>query len=107
MLVLLDLNMPVMNGFEFISHLRKNERWHGLPVVVLTARDLSADEQEFLNSHVETVFKKSEHPSDELVMFVHQLITESSAVRDMHAEDTRNQLRSDYLNLLIAEFRKE
>ena len=107
MLVLLDLNMPVMNGFEFLSHLRKNERWSGLPVAVLTARDLNAEEQEFLNSHVETIFKKTEHSSDELVLFVHQLITEASAVRDMHAEDTRNQLRSDYLNLLMSELKKE
>lgn len=106
-LILLDLNMPVMNGFEFITLLRrnKNERWRTLPVVVLTARDLSADEQEFLNSHVETTFSKTGYQSEELVMYIHELISEASAVRDMHAEDTRERLRHDYLNLLTEELK--
>jgi CheY-like chemotaxis protein len=44
--ILLDLNMPVMNGLDFLRWLRSNARWRTLPVVVLTTsedpRDISA-----------------------------------------------------------------
>ncbi len=36
-LIVLDLNMPVMNGFEVLSALRVNEQWAKIPVVVVTA----------------------------------------------------------------------
>lgn len=52
-LVLLDLMMPVMSGAEFVSELRKDERYHDLPVVILSAwpqdaREI-ADVQGFLS----------------------------------------------------------
>jgi CheY-like chemotaxis protein len=46
-LILLDLNMPIMNGIEFLRALKKDEKRRGFPVVVLTASD---DQQDKLNS---------------------------------------------------------
>lgn len=46
-LILLDLNMPIMNGIEFLRAVKKDERRRGIPVVVLTASD---DQQDKLNS---------------------------------------------------------
>lgn len=46
-LILLDLNMPIMNGIEFLQTVKKNERLKRIPVVVLTA---SNDQQDKLNS---------------------------------------------------------
>ncbi|SEO19565.1 Response regulator receiver domain-containing protein [Nitrosospira multiformis] len=46
-LILLDLNMPIMNGIEFLQAVKKNERLRGIPVVVLTTSD---DQQDKLNS---------------------------------------------------------
>ena len=46
-LILLDLNMPTMNGIEFLQALKKNERLRRIRVVVLTASD---DQQDKLNS---------------------------------------------------------
>ncbi|SEP25130.1 response regulator [Nitrosovibrio sp. Nv6] len=46
-LILLDLNMPIMNGIEFLRAVKKDERRRGIPVVMLTASD---DQQDKLNS---------------------------------------------------------
>ena len=44
-LILLDLTMPVMDGFTFLHELRRRPGCGDIPVVVLTARDLDADER--------------------------------------------------------------
>jgi signal transduction histidine kinase len=75
-LILLDLNMPTMNGFEFIEQLRKNEKWLSIPIVVLTSQILTAEEQTYLSQHVKTIFKKSFYKKDVLIMQVHKLISE-------------------------------
>lgn len=36
-LIMLDVNMPVMNGFEVFEHLKENEKWSQIPVIFLTA----------------------------------------------------------------------
>src|SRR5262245_64601706 len=45
-LILLDLMMPVMDGFEFVVEARKNEAWRSVPIVVVTAKDLSERSEE-------------------------------------------------------------
>jgi CheY-like chemotaxis protein len=77
-LILLDLMMPEMNGFEFITHLRGDEKWCAVPVVVLTASNLTAEEHAQLNPHVETVFKKESYNAEELILHLHQLISSFS-----------------------------
>ncbi len=46
--VLLDLNMPVMDGFDFLKELRKKPGCADIPVVVLTARDLTREDRKLL-----------------------------------------------------------
>ncbi len=48
-LILLDLTMPVMDGFAFLRELRNRSGCRDIPVVVLTARDLSASDRERLD----------------------------------------------------------
>ena len=57
-LILLDLMMPEMDGFEFLEALRDNVAWRGVPVVVLTSKDLSADERASLSGRVERILQK-------------------------------------------------
>ena len=47
-LVLLDLMMPEMDGFEVIEHMREMPAAAHLPVVVVTAKDLDSEEQDWL-----------------------------------------------------------
>lgn len=58
-LVILDLVMPEMNGFELLSHLRGDDRTRQLPVIVLTAKDLTVTEREQLNGDVEQILQKA------------------------------------------------
>jgi CheY-like chemotaxis protein len=51
-LVLLDLNMPRMNGIEFLRELRADPELHGTPVVVLTTSDDERDRVEAYNLNV-------------------------------------------------------
>ena len=72
--VLLDLMMPEMDGFEFLAEMRRHEEWRSIPVVVLTAKDLTADERLRLNGHVNRVLQKGLYTRDELLEQVSQLV---------------------------------
>ncbi|PWB62679.1 MAG: hybrid sensor histidine kinase/response regulator [Bradyrhizobiaceae bacterium] len=56
--ILLDLIMPGMNGFEFLEEMRRNDAWQDTPVVIVTARDLTAEDRERLNGGIERVIQK-------------------------------------------------
>jgi CheY-like chemotaxis protein len=66
-LIILDIMMPVMDGFGFIRNLRKTETGRSVPIVVLTAKDLTKKERKELNGNVEQIFLKEETSVDELV----------------------------------------
>jgi CheY-like chemotaxis protein len=58
-LILLDLMMPEIDGFEFAARVRRNIEWRLIPIVVLTARDLSGEDRRRLNGSVETILQKA------------------------------------------------
>lgn len=57
-LILLDLIMPEMDGFEFLEELRRRPDASGIPVVVITAKDLSDEDRRRLNGGVTRVVNK-------------------------------------------------
>jgi signal transduction histidine kinase/DNA-binding response OmpR family regulator len=65
--IVLDLLMPEMDGFEFVAELRSRAEWRRLPVLVLTALELSEEDHRRLNGDVERVIRKSGQPRDELL----------------------------------------
>jgi CheY-like chemotaxis protein len=73
-LVLLDLMMPEMDGFETLEAMRSRAAWRDIPVVVVTARDLSPDEAAWLRRHTEQVFRKGAYDRAELIGAVRQMI---------------------------------
>ena len=67
-IVLLDLMMPGMDGFEFLAEKQRRPAWADIPVVVLTARDLTPPEQERLRSaQVAAVLQKGLYTRGDLV----------------------------------------
>jgi CheY-like chemotaxis protein len=65
--IVLDLLMPEMDGFEFVAELRSRAEWRKLPVLVLTAMELSEEDHRRLNGDVERVIRKSGQPREELL----------------------------------------
>ena len=57
-LVLLDIMMPELDGFAVLDWVRKNERLRKLPVIILTAKDLTAAELGYLRGHGGVVIPK-------------------------------------------------
>jgi len=79
--VLLDLMMPEMDGFEFAEEFRRHEGWRAIPIVVVTAKDLTRDDRDRLNGHVQKILQKGTHSREELLSEVRELVTRSVARR--------------------------
>jgi PAS domain S-box-containing protein len=73
-LILLDLMMPEMDGFQFIHAVRENPDWRSLPIVVVTALDLTPADHLRLNGYVEQILQKGTYGRDELLHEVHELV---------------------------------
>jgi CheY-like chemotaxis protein len=72
--ILLDLMMPEMDGFEFLEELRRDEAGRVIPVIVVTARDLSAEDHQRLNGSVERILQKGAYHHDALLAEVRRLV---------------------------------
>jgi PAS domain S-box-containing protein len=66
-LILLDLMMPVMDGFEFVEEVRRREDLHSIPIIVVSAKDLTAKDRERLQGAVEIILEKSEQTTEQLL----------------------------------------
>jgi CheY-like chemotaxis protein len=66
-LILLDLMMPEMDGFDFLDELRTEPRWSAVPVVVLTSKDLTPQDRARLSGDVERIIEKARYPRDALL----------------------------------------
>jgi len=59
--------MPEMDGFEFLVEMRCHAAWRDIPVLVVTAKDLTAEERGRLNGEVQQVLQKAGSGLDELL----------------------------------------
>jgi CheY-like chemotaxis protein/anti-sigma regulatory factor (Ser/Thr protein kinase) len=75
--ILLDLMMPEMDGFEFVAEFRRHEPWRAIPIVVVTAKDLSPDDRARLNGYVERILQKGTHGREQLLAEVRELVAAS------------------------------
>lgn len=74
--IMLDLMMPVMDGFQFLHKLRAHEEWLYIPVVVLTAMELDGQELAELSGHVEAVIRKAEMTPDRVLEHIRHALGE-------------------------------
>lgn len=66
-LILTDLMMPEMDGFELIKKLKEHQEWQHLPIVVLTAKEITNEDREKLNQQVVHIFQKSTYSREDLL----------------------------------------
>jgi len=78
-IIVLDLMMPDVDGFEFLDRVKKTKKWRDIPVIVLTAKTLTQDDYTRLQGRVEKIYEKAEAPlvqilssvSDQIKSIIH------------------------------------
>jgi len=84
-IILLDLMMPEMDGFAVVAALQQESRWCDIPVVVITAHELSEADHKRLNSGVQSVLVKGTFRPAELVERIRRLVSRRGAGIAMEA----------------------
>ena len=78
--IILDLMMPEMDGFQVVAALQKDALWRHIPVVVVTALDLSAEDRARLNSGIETILLKDSFRPADLIEKLRELLAKGRRV---------------------------
>ncbi len=81
-LILLDLMMPEMDGFQFLDEFHKQSAWKSIPVIVVTAKELNSAERQRLSGSVQKILQKGACSRDELLDQVRDLIAASVPAKD-------------------------
>ena len=72
--ILLDLMMPVMDGFEFVQRLRDSDACSETPIVVMTSKSLTDSERELLSGRVRKVLQKNDHGPESVVHEIRRIM---------------------------------
>ena len=75
-LILLDLMLPEMDGFELIGEIRKSHAGDPIPIVVITGKNLTPAESQQLNGYVERVLQKGVYSCDTLLRDVRSIVND-------------------------------
>jgi CheY-like chemotaxis protein len=79
-LILLDLLMPEVTGFDVVETLRAAEATRAIPIMVLTAKELTGDDKRALNGNVAAVFQRNSVGGAELVEWLRGLVAKRHPV---------------------------
>jgi threonine synthase len=66
-LIVSDLTMPGIDGFGFVEELKLDPRTKDIPVVVVSAKDITVEERNRLNGHIEALYQKGSLPTRKFV----------------------------------------
>jgi CheY-like chemotaxis protein/two-component sensor histidine kinase len=84
--ILLDLMMPEMDGFEFLDRMRKRKGWRDIPVIVVTAKTLTVEDRKRLSGRVEKLVAKQQQDVDSLLRQLSELLPPDRASPSAAAE---------------------
>jgi len=77
-LVILDLVLPKMSGFELLAEWRSTPRTADLSVFVLTSKDLTKEEEKYIHAHAESLFRKQNSWREPLIKQLERVVTSPS-----------------------------
>jgi CheY-like chemotaxis protein len=66
-LIFLDLMMPEVDGFEVIRHLKKSEQTKDIPIIIVSAKELTQEEAEYLSDNIEKIIRKGNFTKEDLL----------------------------------------
>ncbi|MCC6500051.1 MAG: pyridoxal-phosphate dependent enzyme [Anaerolineales bacterium] len=81
-LIVSDLTMPGMDGFGLVEELKLDPRTKNIPVVVVSAKDITEAERKRLNGHIQAVYQKGSLPTRKFVDQMIHVIEESGDVQE-------------------------
>lgn len=73
-LILLDLMMPELDGFSLLEELKLDKRTQHIPIIVVSAKDLTASDQRRLNGHIHAIYQKGRLQPKELAAQVVEVL---------------------------------
>ena len=73
-LILLDLMMPEIDGFEVARRIQQHPEWQKIPIIVVTAKDITQADRERLNGCVSTILQKGSYDKDNLMEQIRDLL---------------------------------
>ncbi len=82
-LIILDLMMPDMDGFEVIRHLKDQDETKNIPTIIVSAKVLDKDEQNFLNTKIEGIIHKGEFKREKLLNDIVSFIKRIEKTREV------------------------
>jgi len=85
-LIFLDLMMPEMDGFEFASEVRRHPEWRSIPIVVVTAKDLTNEDRRQLNGNVESIIRTHGKSHESILEQVRDMLEAGNAPRHAHQQ---------------------
>jgi PAS domain S-box-containing protein len=72
-LILLDLMMPVMDGFQFVEQVQSRAKFRHVPIVVVTSKTVTAEDHDRLRGSVERVIEKGQSTTEELLQYIREM----------------------------------
>ncbi|MBM4424988.1 MAG: pyridoxal-phosphate dependent enzyme [Chloroflexi bacterium] len=91
-LIICDLTMPEVDGFTVIEELRRDKRTREIPVIVVSAKDITHDDRRRLSGHIEALYQKGSLSPKALVDQVVQAVSPRRAASPESGEPAESRV---------------
>jgi threonine synthase len=78
-LIILDLTMPHMDGFSVMEELKLDNRTKNIPIIVVSAKDVTDEERKRISGYIEAIYQKGSMPARDFVDQVVEVIEQKTA----------------------------
>ena len=78
-LIILDLMMPDVDGFEVVSKLREDPDASQIPILIYTAKNITSEDRERLQGNIQTIIQKGDFGKDRFLEMINNLQTSQAA----------------------------